>query len=375
MESNRLGKGCGSLRTSVLKSGGIEEFSLIARPEGRKPAGMFDAAADALSGLKARVVSQNLFGLKKKGFREVLSGAFGTPGWPVTWMEEGIGDPPCAGMQIHAVAGCEVRRLQTGREINAGVLYEDEYAGYCHAGNITPGNINACRTAQAREVLEQMGLVLEKAGMGYKNLVRTWFFIDDILSWYDGFNRVREDFFREVDMLDSWLPASTGIGAKNSEGAAVCAGFIALKPKTAGVEVLDIPSPLQSPPSSYGSFFSRAAEVHTPSSRRLYVSGTASINRSGETVYIGSPLKQISFTMEVVERILVARRMGWNDVSRATAYFKKPEFIPLFFETAGMLGLPVLLVRADICRDNLLFEIEVDAVKKTGEEVSSPIPG
>jgi hypothetical protein len=46
------------------------------------------------------------------------------------------------------------------------------------------------------------------------------------------------------------------------------------------------------------------------------------------------------------------------------AYFKDPSFLPLFEEhllQSGLEGLPYVPVHCDICRDDLLFEIELDA--------------
>ena len=74
-----------------------------------------------------------------------------------------------------------------------------------------------------------------------------------------------------------------------------------------------------------------------PDHRRLYVSGTASIEPSGKTAHIGDPAKQISLTMEVVAAILESRRMTWADVSRAIAYFKDIKDAPLFDEYCRML--------------------------------------
>ena len=80
----------------------------------------------------------------------------------------------------------------------------------------------------------------------------------------------------------------------------------------------------------------------------------------------GRPVeKQITLTMEVVEAILKSRQMDWADVSRAVGYFKDIENAPLFgqyCEKKGLPPLPTAIAHADICRDDLLYVIEVDAV-------------
>jgi enamine deaminase RidA (YjgF/YER057c/UK114 family) len=98
--------------------------------------------------------------------------------------------------------------------------------------------------------------------------------------------------------------------------------------------------------------------------RRLLVSGTASIEPGGKTVWQGDIAKQIDLTMEVVEAILRSRGMGFADITRANAYCKRPEYLPYFRawqQAHGAVAMPALPIHCDICRDDLLFEIEVDA--------------
>ena len=70
--------------------------------------------------------------------------------------------------------------------------------------------------------------------------------------------------------------------------------------------------------------------------------------------------------MQVVTAILESRGMGWEDVSRAVAYIKDAQNAPLFNQycaAESLPAMPVVLSEQDICRDDLLFEIEVEAVR------------
>ena len=70
--------------------------------------------------------------------------------------------------------------------------------------------------------------------------------------------------------------------------------------------------------------------------------------------------------MEVVEEILKSRQMGWGDVSRAIAYFpdlSNAYLLEEYCEKMSIPDMPISIAHGDICRDDLLFEIEVDAVK------------
>jgi hypothetical protein len=61
--------------------------------------------------------------------------------------------------------------------------------------------------------------------------------------------------------------------------------------------------------------------------------------------------------------------MDWSHVSRGIAYLKHMKDAPAYrayLEGRGLSGLPVIEAHADICRDELLFEIEVDAVRIGG---------
>jgi enamine deaminase RidA (YjgF/YER057c/UK114 family) len=141
---------------------------------------------------------------------------------------------------------------------------------------------------------------------------------------------------------------------------------LAVQPKTELLEIKAVDSPLQNPALDYKSSFSRAVELDFPTHRNLLISGTASIDPDGKTVHLDDPEKQIRLTMEVIKAILDSRDMGWNDLFRGIAYFKDMDYLPIYRRIANELGIPrfpLAVSHADVCRDDLLFEIEVDAVK------------
>jgi enamine deaminase RidA (YjgF/YER057c/UK114 family) len=184
-------------------------------------------------------------------------------------------------------------------------------------------------------------------------------------QWYGGFNHVRTAFLKEHGVFDGLVPASTGIGGRNISGAALTAALFAVKAGRGAATAMAIPSPLQCPALDYGSSFSRAVELETGGLRRLFVSGAASIGIDGRSVHIGRVDAQVALTMDVVRAILDSRKMDWGKVTRAIAYFKHNKDAPAFDRYCTLQGIrdmPVLLANNDICRDDLLFEIEVDAV-------------
>jgi len=289
----------------------------------------------------------------------------GEPLWPVTWIEEGCDlGPAAAGTQVWALAGVRHESIEHNGRI-VGTLYEDDDAVYCRLGGLLPRDRSTSPGDQTRDVLETMEECLRGNDFEFSHVVRTWFFNDKILSWYDEFNEVRSAFFRERDLFSKIVPASTGVGGANSAGAALTSGLLAVKAKQGrDLRIEAVPSPEQCPALEYGSSFSRAVEVTSGGRRRLYVSGTASIAPDGRTACVGDVDGQVARTMEVVKAILDSRGMAWDDTFRGTAYFRNfgdaPRFVRYCRENR-IKDLPLLVVRNVICRDDLLFEIEIDA--------------
>lgn len=229
-----------------------------------------------------------------------------------------------------------------------------------------PADATRSRAEQTRSVLSGIESALAGAGMDFRHVVRTWFHLDHILDWYGEFNAVRTAFFRERGVFGGVVPASTGVGIANAEGAALVGGFLAVKPVSERARVHAVASPLQCPALDYDSSFSRAVEVDVPGRRHLFVSGTASIDPAGASVCRGDLDGQIGLSMDVVEAILASRALSWRDTVSAVGYFvdaKGAGRLDAYRRARGLEELRIEPVEATICRDDLLFEIELEAVK------------
>ena len=327
-----------------------------------------------------RIVRQDVFGVASTAShrRQLRAYRLGSAEWPLTWVQEGNGEgAPLAGIQVHAVADVAVTPLWLDERV-VGTVFDTPTARFCALGGLRPALASAPRRDQARETFDLMEEALALAGMTFKHVCRTWFYLEDILDWYEAFNQVRNEFFAARGVFNGVVPASTGVGGSNAAGTAVVADLIAVRPKDPRVTLRAIPSPLQCPAPEYGSSFSRAVELSLPDHRRLYVSGTASIAPDGKTVHGEDPEGQVRLTMEVVEAILRSREMDWSNVTRAIGYFKHAEDAPVFerWLTAQKLApLPAIIAKNDICRDDLLFEIEVDAIRTGPGEGRPDCPG
>ena len=283
---------------------------------------------------------------------------------------------PTGGSQLAATAtpmaaphagGSRLSRPLVRADRRVGMVWEDDNAVYCCLAGVLPPDLSAPRGAQAAAIFPEMEALLAEAGMTFAHVVRTWLYIDRVCEWYGEFNAARSAFFETRNVFNTFLPASTGIGSANLEGAAIMAGAIAVKPKNASVHAEIVESPLQAPAMAYRSSFSRAAEIFWPDSRILFVSGTASIEpNSHEVAFVGDIEKQVDCTMKAVYAILESRGYGWADVSRSIVYLKEPSFRAAWQAWLAARGLPSDFAAetvCDVCRDEWLFEIELDAVK------------
>jgi enamine deaminase RidA (YjgF/YER057c/UK114 family) len=350
----------------------LNEIFITAVPvEGEPPEAVFGKVASVLAEHKASVVAQDVFGIPDAdgSGTKALAEAVGDLTWPVTWLE-GSPDVPrsVSGTHVWAVSGVPVQSLEQDGTL-IGRTFADDYAEYCRIGGLVPRDVSQAPAAQSTEVFERMLRALAGVDMDFHNVLRTWFYNCDILSWYGEFNAVRDGFFKEWRVFDGLVPASTGMGGINPAGAALTSGLLAVRPKTVFLPTCMVPSPLQCPALEYGSSFSRATSMVLPDLERLFVSGTASIAPEGHTVHLDDTDGQIALTMDVVHAILESRGMGWDDVTRAAAYFKRPEddgAFAKYCESHGLQDFAAVPMNDDVCRGDLLFEIELDAVRARG---------
>lgn len=316
----------------------------------------------------AVVVEVDAFGdaVVLAGLRSTLEKVLGE-GFPMSIMT-GVGNdsPIAGGLLVRAVAGVEVIPVADGGR-TIGFRFEDASAWHCVLGGVVSNKNNASGADQTLEVMETLRSGLGAAGMTFRDVARTWYYLDGILAWYDEFNRARTGFFNQHDVFSRMMPASTGIGIGNDGRGMVLAKAHASRVKPAGdwaVRVAD--SPLQGSAYDYGSAFSRAVEITTAGGRSLHISGTASIALGGETVHLGDVRAQIELTMRVVAGILRAADMSWADAVRGIAYFRNAEDLSRWQAVSAACGLPpglVVALCADVCRDDLLFELELEAFR------------
>jgi enamine deaminase RidA (YjgF/YER057c/UK114 family) len=356
----------------TLQRPGMTELFVTADSQAGNPYGIFTDALEVIADNDATVVSQHVFAPIGSGDagRIALNAAAEQCDWPVTWIDSGhTKGSHLSGTQLYAVIGPDVQRVEDDGRIAASI-FEDADARYCHLGDMRAADASESREVQTQRTFDLMETVLDKVGMDFSNVIRTWIYLDDLLDWYDPFNVVRTDFFQARGVFDRLVPASTGISGANPYGAAMMASALGVAPKSAEFSVQTVNSPLQCPAPAYGSSFSRGVEFGTPDCRRLSISGTASIEPGGATAYLDDIDAQIKLTFEVVEAILDSRNMDWDNVAKAMAYLKDASYLTAleqYCQANNVEQIPFVITENHVCRHDLLFEMELDAVAVDGQ--------
>ncbi len=205
--------------------------------------------------------------------------------------------------------------------------------------------------------------LLQRAGMDFRDVVRTWIYMRDIDRDYGALNRARRAFFAARGIEP--VPASTGIGGGPVSGAhELCLGVYAVKAGGPLVKTV-MTSPTLNEASEYGADFVRGLRVHEANKDALLVSGTASIDERGQTVHPGDIDAQADRMLLNIATLLERQGARFGDIVHAITYVKHAadaERLREKLRTAGFCGFPHALVVAPICRVDLLCETEALAV-------------
>ncbi len=264
-------------------------------------------------------------------------------------------------LRLHALSGLTPQKIESQDRV-IGHFFEDAHARYCVLGDATGHDTSLSAGQQTEAVFASIEKALGQGGFDFRDVVRTWFYLDQILDWYGDFNRVRTEYFLRHGVFDHLVPASTGIGTANGARSALLAKVQAQRPKTELAMAMRVESPLQGEATAYGSSFSRAVELSDPVSNNLHISGTASIDTSGKSVHLGDTWAQMELTLQVVEALLEAQGMSWEDTVGGLAYFRNAEDMALWENLPPALrAMPVALTHCVVCRQDLLFELELQA--------------
>lgn len=236
-------------------------------------------------------------------------------------------------------------------------------------------------TEQAREMINRADTLLKANGASYRNVIRTWFSLSEILQWYDSFNRVRNELYEEHGFLvptcgrRKSFPASTGIGVRLPMGCAGSLDLLAAVPAPdSATRIRYLSNPHQQDPYLYESAFSRGVVIEEGQYAWIEVSGTAAVDEQGRTLYVGDARRQIIRTLDDISALLAQEGAHLEDISAATAFLKHPndaEVLRTVLHEKGLDGIPMVCMVADICRDEFLFEMDAELIVRSNQ---NPFP-
>jgi enamine deaminase RidA (YjgF/YER057c/UK114 family) len=232
----------------------------------------------------------------------------------------------------------------------------------------TDGALAGDAPAQADQMFTNAGLALKAHGLEYRNVVRTWIYMARLLEWYDNFNRVRTSHYRPAGLGvpgGAAFPASTGIQGHYADEECLM-DVLAFSPDGTG-SAAAIPinhSPRQDQSFNYGSAFSRGMTLAIDGKRTVHISGTASINAAGASIHVGDAELQSLETMMCIAAILEEQGGSLENITSATLFCKNREAWEAWTRVSRLLRIPAfpkVCVMADVCRHDLLVEMEVVA--------------
>ena len=226
---------------------------------------------------------------------------------------------------------------------------------------------------QARKVFGRLGEILEAEGFKVNEIVRQWNYIENITGISEGiqnyqlFNDARSAFYGSADWRNGY-PAATGIGC--SAGGVTVSVYAV---KDAEKISKPINNPIQVPAHKYSEKVlkeGRDVVKTTPKFERarllgdtVFISGTAAIK--GEKSEISTdPRLQSEAAIDVIEHLVApgnifpgCPRFRFEAIR---VYIKREEDIPAIVSTISnhWKDVPMFFLMADICRPELLLELE-----------------
>ena len=271
-------------------------------------------------------------------------------------MTELIGRSACTIIQQSPIGGAKVGLL---------LKTSDEPDGFTlHSLRLTDDEVmNFGSYMQTVMLFDKYIALLEAEGLNLKeHCVRTWLYVRDIDTNYDGVVKARNDIFRQHGLtVDTHFIASTGIGGR-AMGKNVCVAIDFLTARDIKPEdklylkALDHLNPTH----EYGVAFERGVRVALPAKYEYFISGTASINHRGEVINVGNVTKQTERLLENIGALLADGGATMADVKYFIVYLRDLADVQAVddYMAKAYPDVPRIITHAKVCRPAWLVEME-----------------
>ena len=203
------------------------------------------------------------------------------------------------------------------------------------------------------------------------NCIRTWLFVNDIDNNYGGVVRARNQvFFTQGLTTDTHFIASTGIGGRQQNPQVLMQLDNYAIAGISGEQVKHLYAPTHlNRTSDYGVSFERGTRVDYGDRCHVFISGTASINNKGMVVHPRNVLNQAERMKENVEMLLKEAECTFEDVAQIIVYLRDGSDYRIISKWVekNFKDTPHVIVKAAVCRQEWLIEMECIAVRKISD--------
>jgi enamine deaminase RidA (YjgF/YER057c/UK114 family) len=227
--------------------------------------------------------------------------------------------------------------------------------------------------AQTTDLLHQLeGVAASHGGSLCDNLLRTWFFVRDIDTHYQGLVDARRELFEGWGMTaTTHYVASTGIAGELQRHDEIVAmdAWLECGLDPAQIHFMTAESHL-CPTHRYGVTFERGTQTTYGDRAHFLISGTASIDKEGQILHEGDFDGQVERTLENIEALLSARGAHLADLKQAVVYLRDASDgarARLLLASLLPPSLPFIVVEGRVCRPGWLVEIEGIGGTETGD--------
>jgi len=271
-------------------------------------------------------------------------------------MTEQIGHAACTIIQQSPIGGAKIGLL---------LKTSDEQSHFImHSLRLTDEEVmNFGSYMQTVMLFDKYLALLQEKDLSLKDhCVRTWIYVRDIDTNYDGVVKARNDIFRQHGLtIDTHFIASTGIGGR-AMGKNVCVAIDFLTAPGITPDDLLYLKALDhlNPTHEYGVAFERGVRVCLPHKYEYFISGTASINHHGEVINIGNVTKQAERLLENIGALLADGGATMADVKYFIIYLRDladAAAIEEYMQQAYPC-VPHIITHAKVCRPAWLVEME-----------------